>query len=113
MNADEIHFEVIDCKGCKIVCTKEQWFDHIAARPHEYMEDEEERVKEAIRSPDFGLRHKDKEYSKRRCYYRKSETEDYYVKVVVEFENENCDGDGRVITAYMPDDITPGEKPEL
>jgi hypothetical protein len=34
-------------------------------------------------------------------------------KVIVEFKDNECNGIGYVVTAYMPEDITPNEKPEL
>jgi len=77
------------------------------------MEEQEAGVIDAIQHPDYGLRHIDTQYPKRRVYYKASKTKDYFLKVVVEFDDENCNGTGKIVTAYMPDDIKPGEKPEL
>lgn len=112
--AEDLQIDIIDFKGRRITCTKSQWQHHIVECPHhEYMEDEEDSVITALIDPQFGLRFIDEEFKNRRSYYKLSESKDYYTKVTVEFDNEDGEGDGRIITAYMPDSIKPNEKPEF
>jgi len=113
MDAD-IHLDTTDFMGRRIVCTKTQWRDHIVGcKHHDYMEGEEEAVKNALIDPDYGMRHFDVDDPSKRCYYKSSPHRDYYTKVVVKFENSNGEGIGYIVTAFMPDNIRPGEKPEL
>jgi hypothetical protein len=77
------------------------------------MEDEKEAVIQALKNPSFGMRFIDTDDSQARCYYRISETKDYYTKVIVKFTNENGEGVGHIVTAYMPDNVKPNETPEL
>ena len=109
---DDIYFETYDHNKKKVVCTKEQWFNHILIE-HKYMENQEASVKDTLQNPDFGIRHYDVDYSRRRIYYQKSKKKDYYTKVVVEFNNAEGEGNGRIITAFLPDNIKKGETPEL
>lgn len=112
--ADDLQIDTTDFKGRRIICTKHQWRHHIVGSPHhEYMEGEEEAVILALKKPSFGMRFLDTDDPQTRCYYRMSATKDYYTKVIVKFENEDGDGDGFIVTAYMPDDVKPKEKPEL
>ena len=112
-NNDDLHFETIDFKERRVVCTRYDWFTHVVRRGHEYMEGQESDVVDVLQHPDHGIRHIDKNYPTRRIYYKASKTKDYFLKVVVEFEDESCNRTGKIVTAYMPDDIKPGEKPEL
>ena len=36
-----------------------------------------------------------------------------FVKVIVEFDDDKCCENGRIVTAYEPNNIKDGEKPEL
>jgi len=111
---ENIHLETTDFLGRRIVCTELQWKDHIVGcKHHDYMEGEEKTVIEALTDPDYGLRHIDADDPTKRCYYKSSPRKDYFTKVVVKFENENGEGLGYIVTAFMPDNIRPGEKPEL
>jgi hypothetical protein len=115
MEAEEKHFEVKDFAGRTIICTELQWEDHVCGRrDHLYMEGAEKEVIEALQSPDYGIRHfVDVDHPNRRAYYKLSWTKDYYIKVIVQFDDKECNSIGRVHTAYMPEDITPGDKPEI
>jgi hypothetical protein len=77
------------------------------------MEDQEDCVIETLQHPDHGIRHYDTKDNKRRVYYKLSRSKDYFIKVIVAFDDADCNGTGRIVTAYMPDNIKPGEKPEL
>lgn len=115
MDAD-IFFETEDFAGRKIICTKEQWDHHICDTHHSYMEACVEEVIDALKKPLNGFRCFDKnqeKYPKKRIYYSLAKSKDYYTKVIVEFENKAGEGLGVVITAFQPDKISNGEKPEL
>lgn len=77
------------------------------------MEGQESSVIDALQHPDHNLRHFDTEHPERRIYYKASKTHDYFVKVVVKFDDKNCNGTGEIVTAFMPENIKPGERPEL
>lgn len=77
------------------------------------MEDQEERVIRTLENPDYNMRHFDVNNDNCRIYYRANRTQEYYIKVVVRFDNAEGSGQGRVVTAFMPDDIKTGEKPEF
>ncbi len=114
MEEDELHFEVKDFAGRAIICTELQWEDHVCGRrAHLYMEGSEREVIAALQAPDHGMRHMVEGNPKRRSYYKLSWTKDYFTKVIVEFDDDECNGVGHVITAYMPENITPGDKPEI
>jgi hypothetical protein len=114
MEKEDIHFEVEDFKGRKIICTNSRWNDHIIIDPdHPYMEGSEQEVIDALQNPDPRFRSIDKDYPNGRIYYKLSRTGDYFTKVVVEYNNDKCTGIGRVWTAYQPDEIKPGEMPEF
>ncbi len=76
------------------------------------MEDCEQEVIEALENPDLGINYLDRDYPNRRVYYKISKTQDYYTKVIVEFDNTE-QIIGHIITAYQPDEITDGEIPEF
>ncbi len=111
---DDVHFEVKDFQGRTIVCEKTRWFDHIVENSHHsYMDGAENDVKSALTNPYNNCRCYDRVYPNRRVYYSYHENWDDYTKVVVLFDDNSCNGVGRVWTAYQQDEITPGEKPEL
>jgi hypothetical protein len=111
--SDDIHFEVKDYAGRTIVCTVIQWEDHVLKPSHKYMEGAENEVISALKSPDNNIRYIDRnpKYTNRRIYYKA--IFDYFVKVVVDYQDDKCDGIGYVWTAFMPSEITKGEKPEI
>lgn len=112
--SEDIHFEVKDFKGRTIVCEKERWFDHVAENPnHKYMDGSEEDVILALINPHNKHRCYDRARKNRRVYYYYHSNLDEYTKVVVEFDDEMCEGVGKICTAYKLDEITSGEKPEL
>jgi hypothetical protein len=115
MEEELLHFDVLDFKGRRIICTELQWANHIASdRNHAFMIDCEDEIIETLQSPDNGLRYIDrKDPRRKRDYYKLSRSRDYYTKVVVEYDNDECSGVGRVHTAYMPDQMTAGERPEF
>lgn len=110
-----MHFDVVDYKGRRIVCTELQWANHIATdQNHLFMAECEDEIIAALKNPDHRIRYHDRRNPKRkRVYYKLSKSGDYYTKVVVEYDDDNCSGVGHVVTAYMPDKMTDGEKPEL
>ncbi len=114
MEPEDPHFEVEDFDGRKIICTELQWQDHVIRRKaHTYMEGSEREVIDALQHPDHGIRHFHGDEPRRRTYYKLSWTKDYYTAVIVEFDSDDCCGIGHVVTAFMPDDILPGDKPEI
>lgn len=74
------------------------------------MDGAEREVIEALQSPLGSIRYIDRQYPHRRIYYK--ESHDYYIKVVVEYEDDQCSGIGHLFTAYMPDRMPKGELPE-
>ncbi|MEP7291481.1 MAG: hypothetical protein ABI835_06840 [Chloroflexota bacterium] len=96
-------FETKDPRGFKVVCSEEQWNDHILAN-HSDMEGLEQKVKEAIERPTMGI-FEDARHSDRKIYYRK-QPKKFYIKVVVAFEGDS----GFVITAFPTDSGKSGEK---
>jgi len=117
MDENDIYFETEDFKERKIICTKVQWHDHIL-KHHPYMDGSEDDVVDALRNPHNGQRcydrgHKTRAGNRRRVYYKYFETWDEFLKVIVQFENKECNGIGYVWTAYQVDEITKGERPEL
>lgn len=111
---DDVYFEVKDYKGRTIICEKSRWFDHIIENVHHtYMDGAEQDVIDALVKPNNNCRCYDRKYQNRRVYYLYHPNWDEYTKVVVIFDDDGCNGLGRVWTAYQQDEITPGEKPEL
>jgi len=114
INRADIKFETKDFRGRKITCTRVRWIDHIAENSHHaYMDGLEDYVIEAINNPHNGYRCYDRAYKNRRVYYKYYEAWDEYLKVVVEFEDNKCEGEGFVCTAYQQSEKTRGERPEL
>lgn len=70
------------------------------------MEGYEEEVKQAIEAPDPGI-FQDKERAERNNYYLRLPRSRKYIKVVVDFSDEN---EGKVITAFKTDSVKRGEK---
>ena len=89
-------FEVEDCRGYKVVCSEENWYDKIlGSRP--WMKGWEELVKEAICNPSFICADK-KKPKKRHVYYLfHTNKENRYIKVLVAFNSKNF---GNVISAF-------------
>ncbi len=75
------------------------------------MEGREEDCENTIEDPDGHIIYIDVDYQNRRCYYTLHKSGDYYTKVVVEFSGKEK-RIGKVITAYLPEEVKPGEKPE-
>jgi hypothetical protein len=108
-----VHFETLDHGKRRIICTVLDW-EHVCRKPHEYMEGEEQEVIDALAKPDHGIRHLDSDNALRRIiYYKTNIPKKCYVKVVVEFQDDKCIGDGRIITANEANNIKDSEKPEL
>lgn len=111
---DDVYFEIEDFKGRTIVCERVRWFDHITENAHHnYMDGSEEDVIQALKNPHNLHRCFDRVRKNRRVYYLHHPHWGDFTKVVVEYDNDNCDGTGKVCTAYKVDDITPGERPEF
>lgn len=108
---DRPYFEAYDQYGRWVYCdwntwTNKFWWAHGNAA------DDLALAKRAITQPEDGYPRYDKDRPKdRRVYYRKSPTEDYYMKVVVQFREIDGRHVGRVVTGYNPDDID--EKEDL
>jgi len=60
-------FEVEDCRGFKVVCSQEYWYDKILGS-HPWLKGWEELVKEVIHNPSYIFEDKDKP-NKRQIYY--------------------------------------------
>jgi hypothetical protein len=109
----EVHFETIDFSGRKIICTLDRW-EHICRIPHQYMEGEEQEVIDALQNPDFGVRYIDADYPEnRRVYYLSINWKKCFIKVIVEFDDNNCDQNGTIITAFEPVNRKDGEMLEF
>lgn len=106
-----VHFETEDYKNRKIICAEDVWLYHILDE-HEEMENEEENIKNTLSSPQYGHAFIDKNFANRRTYYKRIEKEDYFLKVVAQFENDDANGNGTLVTAYFTDQIKSGERPE-
>ena len=78
------------------------------------MEDEEQEVIDALANPDYGIRYFDcDDPLRRRVYYMTHKQKGCYVKVVVEFQDDKCNGSGKIITAYETNNRKDCEKPEI
>jgi hypothetical protein len=103
--SDKIRFAIVDPRGRTIICTEDTWRWHILDF-HPNMEPHEADVKLAIESPQWGI-FADVDEENRHIYYLTFPRQPYYLKVVVEFdENDN----GEVITAFRSDTLKTGEK---
>lgn len=85
-------FEVSDPKRYKVVCTK--------------MAGWEAEIQNAIKSPYIGV-YQDNDFKNRNVYYGLSGGKERYIKVVVEFQEQNY---GEVITAFPTDSPKSGER---
>jgi hypothetical protein len=97
-------FEVVDPRGYTIICTEENWKLHILDQ-HPFMVNYLDEIKKAIEEPFLGFIYGDAVNEKRQIYYGKA-VDVRYVKVVVEFDDE----EGTVITAYLTTGMKKGEK---
>lgn len=100
---------IIDKRGYKISCTKQQWNDHILQK-HPNMVGFEKEVIRTIQNPDLPI-FQDSEYNDRNVYYsiyRKITGKNFYIKVLVQIDQKNFEGS--VITAYKTFNIKPGER---
>jgi len=108
-----IHFSTDDFAGRKIICTVLDW-EHICRAPHEYMEGEEQEIIDGLMNPDYGVRYHDADYpDTRRVYYKSHNQKHCFVKVIVEFQDKDCNGNGRVITAFETVNLKDGERLEF
>ena len=96
-------FETTDPRGKKVICTEEVWFIHVLGG-HAEMEGMESEVRQTIESPLYSIIYQDRDYPERNIYYRQR-NKYTYIKVVVEFMQDN----GFLITAYLTDSVKPGE----
>jgi hypothetical protein len=99
-------FETIDPRGYKVTCSEDQLNHHILSR-HLGMVGHEEDIKLTIQDPEFGFIYQDANRPERHIYYRLTAKRDRYIKVVVEFDENQS---GRVITAFPTSSGKSGEK---
>ena len=98
-------FEVVDCRGYKIVCSDENWCDKIlGARP--YMKEWEEIEKKALISPSFICTNLKPSKNREVYYMFHNYKNNKYIKVVVKFNKEKF---GNVISAFPTDGGKEGE----
>lgn len=109
----ELQFEIFDVYGRRVICSKGMWF-HKLCKYHGLMPEDEKLVKRAINDPDGNKPRLDKDLPEtRRVYYRKTEDNNAYVKVVVEYnKQDNGMVIGSVITGYFERSIDAREIPE-
>jgi hypothetical protein len=89
-------FEVVDCRGRKVICSEENWCDKIlGSRP--WMKGWETVIKEALRKPLFICTDKDKPEHRQAYYMLHTFKNNRYIKVLVVFNSKNV---GRVISAF-------------
>jgi len=74
---------------------------------HPFMRGWEEEVKAAVERPTFGLIYQDTENENRHIYYLLREHTRRYIKVVVDFEDQDL---GIVVTAFQTSSGKSGEK---
>jgi len=113
---ENILFKTTDPYGRKVICEKDYYFEHICNKKkgREYLSDSEE-IKEFIRTIEhpnesFGYA-RDRDYSNRIVYMTKHKSNEFYNRVVVEYENESFEGVGVVKTALQPSNVREGDKP--
>jgi hypothetical protein len=99
--------QTTDPRGQTVVCTHLRWVNHILAE-HANMRGRESEVQRAIEQP-VPVIYQDAQFSNRQVYYGHTTARVQYVKVVVEFEDD--DEPGQVITAFVTDSGKSGEKP--
>lgn len=97
--------EVKDCRGYRVYCTEEIWYDKILiSRP--WMEGWEDLIIEVLQTPSYICQ--DPKRTNRNIYYLIHRTKkDRYIRVVARFSNEKV---GFLISAYPADSGKEGEK---
>jgi len=113
-DSENILFEVADPFGRKVICYRDYYFDHICKRGREYQSDpdEIEEFKKTIENPDLSFGYcRDRDYPNRIVYMSRHKSNEFYNRVVVEFNNEEFDGIGVVKTAFQPTDVREGDVP--
>ena len=108
------HIDVLDYKGNQIVCDGERWADHVIGkgkRRHRELDGLEELIISALQKPATGLRYFDTNYPNRISYYGNGAFT-RYIKVVVEFTDNQCTGKGFIVTTFPVNNMKPMEKPE-
>jgi hypothetical protein len=98
-------FTATDPRGRRVICTEECWVWHILDY-HPALAGLEEEVIATIEHPDIGI-FRDADYENRDVYYRRRKGRAYFIKVFVEFEEEEH---GRVVTAFLTDSTKSGER---
>ncbi len=92
------YIEVFDYEGNKVVCTRDQWFSHIASG-HEIMRKNKMAVEETINSPDTVYTSSTSPI--RKVFFKTSSNATYgtnlKTKVIVEYA---CAEEGEVVTAF-------------
>jgi hypothetical protein len=104
-----IEFEVIDPRGRRIVCSQDTWRNHVSKkRPWMSTPEWIEAVKKTLQEPLVYI-YQDANFPNRHVYYRKQTNRTWYMKVIVEFKNEESIGE--LIAATPANSGKTGEKP--
>jgi len=96
-------FDIKDSRGKTVYCDEECWTKHILGN-HPHMQEWMRRVTLTIEKPDFIS--EDVDRRNRHNYYRLVKNRQKFIKVVVEFADEDV---GNVITAFAANNLKPKE----
>lgn len=113
-NNENILFSVNDPYGRTVICEKTYYFDHVCKDGRKYQSDPEviDEFRATIQNPDKTYGYcRDRDYPNRIVYMAKHKSNEFYNRVVVEYENANFEGVGKVTTAYQPTDVRKGDSP--
>jgi hypothetical protein len=99
-------FEAVDPRGWQVVCTEQQWNEHVLAFHGDDMEGYEADVQKTIAAPLYGMIFSDRDDESRAIYYGRR-TAKTYLKVVVDFDEQV----GFLITAFPVHQMKSGEFP--
>ncbi len=100
-------FTVVDPHGYVIRCTPACWRDHVLP-DHDSLRDREQDVALAIKQPEYGMVYRDRQFENRRVYYKRDGGLRFYIKAVVEVDDEGRTGE--LITAFHTANKPEGEK---
>ena len=100
-------FETQDPRGLRVICTKQQWLDHVLGFHEDDMNGCEQEVQSAIEAPMYGIIYQDADNANRCIYYKQKQGIRAYLKVVVDFDEDV----GFVVTAYLIPRPKSGERP--
>ena len=97
-------FEVIDPRGFKVICTEEQWNNHIIGK-RAWMKGWEQEIQKIISEPLMICQ--DPDFEDRNVYYRRPSRRRLYLKAIVLITK---DLNGFIISAFPCDSCKSGEK---